>query len=99
MHHTASTPSAGCDGLCVQVQVGKRVDRSKGSKPSATEHLVALQVEIWHAPVPGLLYLSRLSESLPLAVTSVSRAASLTAEAAGNFHAQYDAQSFHDDTR
>ena len=35
-----------------------------------------------HAPVPVRLYLSRLSESFPLAVAPVSRAAALTAEAA-----------------
>ena len=35
-----------------------------------------------HAPVPVRLYLSRSSESFPLAVAPVSRAAALTAEAA-----------------
>ena len=35
-----------------------------------------------HAPVPVGLYLSRFSESFPLAVAPISRAAALTAEAA-----------------
>ena len=55
--------------------------RAKAADP-ARPNVSWLSVTNRHAPVPVQLYLSRLSDSFPLAVTPVSRAAAFTAEAA-----------------